>query len=121
MADLLDRRMMSLFGVAPTKVDKIGAQNVSKKLKKATKGLSSRSPEIIRYNETSNLGLPSIETKRGSLNINNAFNESSDDPIIKKTSIALDNNQEQRDINEEYLLAEKKLQETGKLPISIDN
>jgi hypothetical protein len=35
MADLLDRRMMSLFGVAPTKVDKLGVQNISEKLKNA--------------------------------------------------------------------------------------
>ena len=33
MADLIDRRMMSLFGVQPTKLDKIAVQNTSQKLK----------------------------------------------------------------------------------------
>lgn len=33
IADLLDRRMMSLFGVNQQKVDKIDVQNTTKKLK----------------------------------------------------------------------------------------
>jgi hypothetical protein len=49
--------MMSLFGVAPTKVDKLGVQNVSETLKNATKGITSKSPSPQRYEET---GLPSI-------------------------------------------------------------
>lgn len=94
MADLLDRRMMSLFGVAPTKVDKLGVQNVSETLKNATKGITSKSPSPQRYEET---GLPSIQDKRGSLGIGNVLNDSIDEPTLKTsrpTAI--------RDIHEEY-------------------
>ena len=40
IADLLDRRMMSLFGVNQTKVDKIDVQNTSKLLRDVKAGRS---------------------------------------------------------------------------------
>jgi hypothetical protein len=68
MADLLDRRMMSLFGVSPTKVDKVEVQNHSKKLRQARGGfMGSKSPEP-RHDESFMYenSLPQIDSKRGS-------------------------------------------------------
>ena len=45
IADLLDRRMMSLFGVNPTKVDKVDVQNTSKILRDVKAGRS-QSPKV---------------------------------------------------------------------------
>jgi hypothetical protein len=81
MADLLDRRMMSLFGVSPTKADKIAVQNTSTKLKTTLKHhTSSRSPEP-RFEEVE-ATLPSIEPKRNS---GADFFGTSADEQLKKT------------------------------------
>ncbi len=125
MADLIDRRMMSLFGVQPTKVDKIAVQNTTKELKKSLHPGISRSPDPQKP-ETSlevDVGLPSIDIKRGSIGITNILQDNIDGSELKGGSqnYNLTGRQELREIADEYLLAEQKLQETGKLPITIEN
>ena len=66
IADLLDRRMMSLFGVNPTKVDKIDVQNTSKKLKDVKAGRSPSPVADRQHLNQNNFTLPSMETRRGS-------------------------------------------------------
>lgn len=66
--------------------------------------------------------LPQIDIKRGSIGITNLLQDSIDEGSLKGNPRAyLTERQELRDIADEYLLAEQKLLETGKLPITIDN
>ena len=66
---------------------------------------------------------PSIDLKRGSIGITGLLQDSIDEPSLKANNprAYLTERQELRDIADEYLLAEQKLLETGKLPITIDN
>jgi len=52
IADLLDRRMMSLFGVDTQKVDKIDVQNTSRKLKESKAFKTSRASLPPEHNES---------------------------------------------------------------------
>ena len=71
MADLLDRRMMSLFGVQHQKVDKIDVQNTTKKLQNLQTFRSPRSPSP-RSPDMHDSSMPIIETRKPNISMGSA-------------------------------------------------
>ena len=110
VADLLDRRMMSLFGVQHHKVDKIDVQNTTKKLQNLQTFRSPRSPSP-RSQDMHDSSMPIIETRKPGISVGSA-----------NQSAALESGEDERQtLRKEYEHAKQLLSETHKLPISIDN
>ena len=118
IADLLDRRMMSLFGINATPTNKLDAQNPSNKLQKAqhitTGGKRSINGSITERRG----GGDEYQEKRKrqsvtiGLNANDTYSSIElGDEIPNERSV----------IANEYKNAREALKATGQLPISIDN
>ena len=118
IADLLDRRMMSLFGINTTPTNKIDAQNTSNKLQKA-QHITTGGKRSINDSMTERRGYGDEhqeKRKRQSvtigLNANDTYSSIElGDEIPNERSV----------IANEYRNAREALKATGQLPISIDN
>lgn len=123
IADLLDRRMMSLYGINEKKPDKLDAQNTSRKLQQAqhiTTG-GHRSPSPLNVSLLNQTSASAAEHNRASVTI--GLNPSGTySSIDGGAQTKIDEVPEEKiAITNEYRKASEALKATGKLPISIDN
>jgi hypothetical protein len=130
VADLLDRRMMSLFGVDTQHIDKVDVQNTTHKLKKVKAKFGGRSQSVNPTGIEAQKSLANSKTLQGGLpnspaNYNIGINKQQNDSMFSNlgeslTELPPEENKHSNAINE-TANAREMLKKTGSLPISIDN